>query len=46
MLGRFLLWSLIKTGAKTQKDLKRILRKQKKRFDSGLDVIPPDEEEE
>ena len=35
-----------KTGAKTQKDLKRILRKQKKRFDSGLDVIPPDEEEE
>ncbi|MBR4909028.1 MAG: hypothetical protein IKZ43_08470 [Acidaminococcaceae bacterium] len=35
-----------KTGAKTQKDLKRILRKQKKRFDSGLDVIPSAEEEE
>ena len=35
-----------KTGAKTQKDLKRILRKQKRRFDAGLDVISPDEEEE
>jgi DNA-binding CsgD family transcriptional regulator len=34
-----------KTGAKTQKDLKRILRKQKKRFDSGQDVISPDKEE-
>ena len=34
-----------KTGVKNQKELKRTLRKQKKRFDAGLDVIPSDEEE-
>ena len=34
-----------KTGVKNQKELKRALRKQKKRFDAGLDVIPSDEEE-
>lgn len=35
-----------KTGATTQKTLKRILRKQKRRFDSGLDVVPSDEDDE
>ncbi len=35
-----------KTGATTQKTLKRILRKQKRRFDSGLDVVPTDEDDE
>ena len=35
-----------KTGATTQKTLKRILRKQKRRFDSGLDVVPSNEDDE
>ena len=35
-----------KTGATTQKTLKRILRKQKRRFDSGLDVVPSNKDEE
>ena len=35
-----------KTGATTQKTLKRILRKQKRRFDSGLDVVPSNEDYE
>ena len=34
-----------KTGATTQKTLKRILRKQKRRFDSGLDVVPSNEDD-
>ena len=34
-----------KTGVKNQKELKRALRIQKKRFDAGLDIIPSDEEE-
>ena len=35
-----------KTGATTQKTLKRILRKQKRRFDSGLDVVPSNKDDE
>ena len=35
-----------KTGATTQKTLKRILRKQKRRFDSGLDVVPSNEDDD
>ena len=35
-----------KTGATTQKTLKRILRKQKRRFDSGLDIVPSSEDDE
>lgn len=35
-----------KTDVKTQKELKRTLRKQKRRFEKGLDPLPPDEYEE
>ena len=35
-----------KTNVKTQKELKRALRKQKRRFDKGLDPLPLDENEE
>ena len=35
-----------KTDVKTQKELKRALRKQKRRFEKGLDPLPPDEYEE
>jgi DNA-binding CsgD family transcriptional regulator len=35
-----------KTDVKTQKELKRTLRRQKRRFEKGLDPLPPDEYEE
>lgn len=35
-----------KTGSKTQKELKRTLRKQNRRFEKGLDPLPTDNEED